>query len=181
MNRALGTINLNAGRLVPSLDAERPHDPISLIPSELNIKVSGSGRDDFLWEIGSGSNWLAYHVAVSLALHQFFLSRETSPVPALGVYDQPSQVYFPRRLAERPADAEGSESPELSDEDAAAVRKVFQVMSDVVAQSEGRLQVIVLDHAADTVWSGISMVHLVEEWRDGRKLVPPEWLARPQE
>lgn len=57
-----------------------------------------SDREDFLWEMGSGSNWLAYDVAMSLALQQFFLSLTNSPVPGLLIYDQPSQVYFPKTL-----------------------------------------------------------------------------------
>jgi DNA repair exonuclease SbcCD ATPase subunit len=37
--RALNTVNLNAGRIIPLLDAERPEDPISLSETELTIKV----------------------------------------------------------------------------------------------------------------------------------------------
>lgn len=48
-------------------------------------------RDDYLWEIGSGANWLAYHIATTLALQRFFLDSPHHPVPALLVYDQPSQ------------------------------------------------------------------------------------------
>jgi hypothetical protein len=59
------------------------------------------GRDDFLWEIGSGSNWVSYHVAVTLGLQEYFLRLKDCPVPNFLIYDQPSQVYFPRRLAER--------------------------------------------------------------------------------
>jgi len=42
--------------------------------------------------------------------------------------------------------------------------------------ANGRLQVLVLDHAGPDVWSGLQGVHLVEEWRGGKKLVPTEWL-----
>jgi hypothetical protein len=38
------------------------------------------------------------------------------------------------------------------------------------------LQILVLDHASKEVWRGVD-VHLVEEWRDGKALVPREWLA----
>ena len=90
VERALRVVNLNAGRLIPDLDAERPNDPVSLSITDLSLKVGGRSREDFLWEIGSGSNWLSYHVAISLALQQFFLSLARSAVPALLVYDQPS-------------------------------------------------------------------------------------------
>jgi hypothetical protein len=173
--RALDKVAMFASRLLPGLDVERPDDPIELSVSDLTIKVKGQSRDDYLWEIGSGANWLSYHVAVSLALQQFFLESAPSPVPSFLVYDQPSQVYFPRRLAGPRSDEEFD--PEFQDEDVLAVRKVFSVLADVVRQAKGALQVLVLDHAGPNVWGGIEGVDLVEEWRGGRKLVPQEWLS----
>ena len=61
--------------------SERPNDPISLETNDLTVKVTGLHRDDYLSEIGSGSNWLAYHVAVLLGLHQYFMTLEHNPVP----------------------------------------------------------------------------------------------------
>lgn len=171
--RALEIVNLNAAKLMPSLDAERPNDPIALSVDDLTIKVQGIDREDYLWEIGSGSNWLSYHIAVTLGLHQFFLSLKQSPVPGFAVYDQPSQVYFPKRLASKRGE---DPDPELPDEDIEAVHKVFSILSAAVGDSNGELQIIVLDHAAENVWGGLKNVHLVEEWREGRKLVPQEWL-----
>jgi len=120
VERALGAVDLNAGRLIPDLDAECPNDPVSLSLTELSIKVGGRNREDFLWEIGSGSNWLSYHIAISLALQQFFLSLPSSPIPGVLVYDQPSQVYFPKRLAEHASDSEPE--PQLKDEDVESAR-----------------------------------------------------------
>ncbi len=157
------------------MDAERPNDPVELLITDLTLRVKGTSRDDYLWEIGSGANWLAYHIAVSLALQQFFLDEAPSPVPGFLVYDQPSQVYFPRRLAARPIDDE-DDDPQLADEDVIAVRKVFSTLADVISKSRGDLQVLVLDHAPPDVWDGVSSVHLVEEWRDGKKLVPENWI-----
>ena len=90
--RAIEKVEMFASRLLPSLDAERPDDPIRLMVNDLTLKVIGKTRDDFLWEIGSGANWLSYHVAVSLALQQFFLESSPSPVPSFLVFDQLSQV-----------------------------------------------------------------------------------------
>ncbi len=174
--RALDKVSLLAGRLLPGLDAERPNDPLELSLTDLTIKVKGEHREDYLWEIGSGANWLSYHVAVSLALQQFFLESAPSPVPSLLVFDQPSQVYFPRRLAAaKSGDAELD--PALRDEDIEAVRKVFATIASVVLQTSGALQTLVLDHAGPDVWGDIAGVHLVEEWRLGNKLIPDEWLT----
>lgn len=173
--RALRTINTNAGKLLPHLDIENPNDSISLETNDLTIKVLGSERDNYLSEIGSGSNWLSYHLAVLLSLHQFYLSQKNSPVPAFLVLDQPSQVYFPKHVVSR--DVEVEDDPKVRDEDVDAVRKAFEVMGSVVRGEKGKLQLIVLDHASSEVWGGIDGVVGLPEWRGGTKLVPMEWLS----
>jgi hypothetical protein len=175
LNAALGKVALFAQRHIPMLDAERPDDPISLSVADLTVMVRGATREDYLWEIGSGANWLSYHVALSLGLQEFFLGQKHSPVPGFLVYDQPSQVYFPRRLAEKRGELKNFD-PKLDDEDVIAVRKVFSTLAAAVAGSKDRLQVIVLDHAGSDVWAEVPSVQLVEEWRDATKLVPLEWL-----
>lgn len=173
--RALRRINTNAGKLLPHLDIENPNDPISLETSDLTIKVLGSERDDYLSEIGSGSNWLSYHLAVLLSLHQFYLSQRNSPVPGFLVLDQPSQVYFPKHVVAKNDEVE--DDPKVRDEDVDAVRKAFEVMGSVVQGEKGKLQLIVLDHASSEVWGGIEGVVGLPEWRAGTKLVPMEWLS----
>src|SRR5205814_1393556 len=66
--RALERIASFAAKLLPFLDAERPNDPLELSITDLTLRVKGVEREDFLWEIGNGANWLSYHVAVSLGL-----------------------------------------------------------------------------------------------------------------
>ena len=97
LRNALDRVETIASRCVSKLDAEWPDAPVRLILGELTVKVVRGNRDDYLWEIGSGANWLAYHVAMTIALQRFFLSEPHHPVPAMLVYDQPSQVYFPRQ------------------------------------------------------------------------------------
>ena len=172
---ALGRVSASMSRVLPQLDAERPDDPVELNIDDLTIRVTGpSGRPDFLWEIGSGANWLSYHIAATLALHRLFLENDANPVPSILVYDQPSQVYFPQKLARSAGEGE---DPKLDDEDVVAVRKVFHVLGEAVDATSDGLQVIVLDHAGRDVWGDLPGVHLVEEWRDGRALVPREWIA----
>ena len=168
---AIDSIEATTGRFIPQLDAEWPDAPVRLMVDDLTVKVIRGTRDDYLWEIGSGANWLAYHVALTLALQDFFLKLPHHPVPGLLIYDQPSQVYFPRRTAGGPA----SDPVSWRDEDIDAVRKVFDLLGKQVGSSSGRLQVIVLDHAGEEVWSDLPGVVLAENWRDGA-LVPTEWL-----
>jgi hypothetical protein len=172
----LNYITQVCARITPHLDAEWEDAQIALSIQDLAIKVRHEGRDDFLWEIGSGANWLAYHIAMLLALQLFFLKSENHAVPHLLIFDQPSQVYFPiKRATKRNDEDAGEDEPSLDDEDRDAVRKVFNVLARAVNGSQGRLQIIVLDHAGGEVWDGIDGVVLSEEWRDGLKLVPPRF------
>lgn len=175
LRNAIDSIEACTGRLIPKLDAEWPDAPVRLMIQDLTVKVIRGTRDDYLWEIGSGANWLAYHVALTLALQIFFLNLPHHPVPGLLIYDQPSQVYFPRRTA-----GDGSADPvSWRDEDVVAVRKVFQLLGEQVAAANSRLQVIVLDHADEDVWGDLANVVLAEEWRD-RALVPYDWLREDE-
>jgi len=172
LENALDTIQDISSRLIPQLDGEWPEAPVRLIIPELTVKVIRGTRDDYLWEIGSGANWLAYHIALTLALQGYFLSLPHHPVPALLIYDQPSQVYFPARRA---GDGTSDElDPTWKNEDVVAVRKVFNLLNTIIERTKGRLQIIVLDHADEEVWGELSNVHLVEEWR-GKGLVPSNW------
>ncbi|WP_077003209.1 DUF3732 domain-containing protein [Variovorax sp. KK3] len=177
LENALGSVQDISSRLIPQLDGEWPDAPIRLIIQDLTVKVIRGTRDDYLWEIGSGANWLAYHVALTLALQGYFLRMPHHPVPALLIYDQPSQVYFPAR---RTAAVAASESdPKWKHEDIVAVRKVFSLFNHVIGRTDGRMQIIVLDHADEEVWGQLENVHLVEEWR-GKGLVPSTWYQSPQ-
>lgn len=172
MGNALDGIEATTGRLIRRLDAEWPDAPVRLMVADLTVKVIRGTRDDYLWEIGSGANWLAYHVALTLALQTFFLELPHHPVPGLLIYDQPSQVYFPRRAA----GDEATDPVAWRDEDVVAVRKVFELLGEQAAAANGRLQIVVLDHADEDVWGDIAGVVLAEQWRD-HALVPYEWLS----
>ncbi len=182
-NRALARFSGYAARILPNLDVENSQDSIKLSISDLTVKVERLDREDFLWEVGSGSNWLSYHLATSIALQEMFTELDASPVPQFVIYDQPSQVYFPQQLNARAVDREEQERPDPpfdKDEDVEAVAKVFSVLSAAAQRGKGQIQFIVLDHAPEKVWTGTQGVHLVEEWRGGLKLVPTEWLVEPQ-
>lgn len=173
LDSILNEIQQITSNIVPHLNAEWGESPVRLVPKELTVQVSREGRKDYLWEIGSGANWLAYHVAITLALQIYFLRHPPSSVPSMLVYDQPSQVYFPKLSMGQKT---GQQDFKLTDqEDIQAVRRVFKAIGDQVVTTKGQLQVIVLDHAHDEVWGDLQGITLVEEWRDGIKLVPEAW------
>lgn len=116
----------------------------------------------------------------AIALHQYFLSIPSSAVPAFLMIDQPSQVYFPKKLAGRKANSELD--PKLDDDDAKRVRRLFVELARVtLTENKERrdLQLVVVDHAGKTVWGDIPGVHFVEEWRGQKKLVPISWIDEP--
>ncbi|MCG7639552.1 MULTISPECIES: DUF3732 domain-containing protein [Alteromonas] len=172
----LQKVNKLATDWLPSLDTENPDAPISLSEKEMTIKVNNNGREDYLWEIGSGANWVSYHVAISLALHQHFAGQKQSPVPSYIIYDQPSQVYFPNKLNSPQESDEKDLALMEQDEDIVQVQIIFNVFSEAIKKTNNKLQVIVLDHAPSHLVSQLANGHVVEEWRDGIKLVPMDWI-----
>lgn len=172
---ALRYINTEMSKILAQLDVEHPEDPVEFIIKDLTVLVKNpSGRDDYLWEIGSASNWLSYHISLILALQHFFQTKTSINVPNFIIFDQPSQVYFPRSRY-TPDEAELS----LRDDDKSAVRKIFEALSNYVKAAGFAIQIIVTEHADDDVWGGIDedRIKLVERWRNNNvKLVPAEWL-----
>lgn len=157
---------------------------------ELNVKFSnqGSTKPDFLWEIGSGENWMAYHLATILALHGVFLKRGSrNPVPTFLVIDQPSQVYFPsdtfEAVVQEKADNEVQSDrgrPTRHLDDLESTRQIFRTLARAHKSFGARLQIIVLDHADRHAWGDIAEVEEVENWRGDEAdfLIPTAWLSR---
>lgn len=117
-------------------------------------------------EIGSGMNWVGYHLTAYLALQDFFI-RHQRPVPRFLVLDQPSQAFFPRDRTT------GGDMEELSDTDRENTRRLYRLMFDVVQQLGGALQIIALDHADfEDEWFADSVQ---QRWRDGEALIPSGW------
>lgn len=122
-----------------------------------------------LSRIGSAKNWVGYHVASHLALHNFFITRER-PVPRFLVLDQPTQAHYPSD--------EDNESGEPGDDaDRVAVRRMFRLLYDFVTEFSPGFQVIVCDHAdIPEDWFQDSVRY---RWRGGRpgSSEPPALIA----
>ncbi len=170
---AIAFVNQKIGEIIQDLDVEHPDSPVEFEIKDLMLKViHENGRKDYLWEIGSASNWLAYHVATILAFQQFFQRRADVAVPNFLFFDQPSQVYFPQFRANK---VDNNDS--FSDEDKEAVRKVFSAMAAFIKRVGYSVQIIITEHADEDVWGVVEDVHLVERWRgEDKKLIPLSWL-----
>lgn len=140
---------------------------------DLNISVlSNDEHWHFLAEVGSASNWVSFHIALMCSLQEYFLGRHTSCVPSFVIFDQPSQVYFPK-IKRSLKDSE--EDIRYDNEDVDAVKSIFKTIAISIIKKEGAWQGVILDHADDGVYGQIDGVHEVAEWRNGIKLIPVDW------
>lgn len=174
MAKATSLISQSILTYLKMLDVEEKYkkEAPSFNTRDLNISVSSTdGHRHYLSEVGSASNWVSFHLALMCSLQEFFLSLQNSPVPSFVIFDQPSQVYFPKldrgqKLADK---------ADYKDEDEEAVKSMFKAISRSIRKSDGKWQGIILDHADKGIYGDIEGVFEVDEWRDGNKLIPEEW------
>jgi hypothetical protein len=153
--------------LARRLELEHVENGVRLDLANLTVVTDTSNGPLPLQRIGSAANWIGYHLATHLALHQFFVENDR-PVPRFLMIDQPTQAFYPSDTAKN----EGT----VNDSDRAAVLAMFTVMRDVVEALAPRMQIIVSDHAdlVDEVWFQNAVRH---RWREGIRLIPTEWLG----
>jgi uncharacterized coiled-coil protein SlyX len=148
------------------LGLEHSKFPLRLDLKNLTIVADTADGPVPMARMGSGENWVGYHLIAHLALHHWFVER-ARPVPRFLFLDQPSQVYFP---AEK--DVDGSMSL-VSEDDRLAVSRMFRLVFDAVKEVAPGLQVLITEHAdINDVWYQAAVV---ERWRGGLKLVPEDW------
>jgi energy-coupling factor transporter ATP-binding protein EcfA2 len=178
LKAAIDTVSAKIANYAKLLQLEHATENVRLNIPELTLQFSPlSGRTDFLWEVGSGQNWVGYHVSGLLALHEHFISLHESPAPRFLVIDQPSQVYFPEAWPSI-EQAPGDQSKIDGSSDIDGVRRIFSALSHFFDAVAGEFQIIVTEHAGSITWNGIPHVHLVGNWRQGHDefLIPPAWL-----
>jgi hypothetical protein len=160
------------------VDPTLPPPNLDLTNLTLEFKRN-DGRSDRLWEIGSGGNWMGYHIATYLALHEFFLQKPGNPVASFLMIDQPSQAFFPDRWPGDP-DPETGEIPIPAGKrsnDIDRVTRIFKALAEANRRTGRKLQIIVVDHADEITWYGIREVQKAERWRDEDALIPASWIT----
>jgi hypothetical protein len=116
-------------------------------------------------EMGSGQNYLGYHIATMLSLHEWF-NELGSPVPRFLILDQPSQAGFPDETRDG-----GFGSAR------ATLLNVYETIQSSIESLAGAFQVIVLEHADLDDEPSRSAVRA--RWRrsNGEALVPEHWIS----
>lgn len=108
--------------------------------------------------LGSGANWVGIHLLVYFAFQKYFIKKQR-PIPNFILLDQPSQIYFPNNK---------------NTIDWNSVKKIYSFIQRRVKELEGKLQVIVVDHA-DFSDDEDFIKSTIENWSEGNALIPPEW------
>jgi len=148
------------------LGLEHSEYPLELDLQKLTVVAYRDSGPVPMSEMGSGENWVGYHIITHLALHKWFVEKKR-PVPHFLMLDQPTQVYFP------PDVGENTNVENLEDEDRQAVERLFKLIFDVTSRLSPNFQVIITDHAdLKQQWFQDA---IVERWRGGRTLVPASW------
>ncbi|MBI6630728.1 DUF3732 domain-containing protein [Pontibaca salina] len=150
------------------LDLEHSGSSLRLDLKKLTVVADTEGGPIPLQRMGSGENWVGYHVLALLGIH-WWLRKKHRPVPGFLILDQPTQAYYPPDVVEGDLERIGRDS------DRRAVQSLFQLMSEACGEIAPDFQLIVLDHAhLRNDWFEDA---IVEEWRGENALVPRNWRA----
>ncbi|MEU7839243.1 DUF3732 domain-containing protein [Nonomuraea sp. NPDC049129] len=167
----LVTISQDMTAWANRLQLEHGEGNVRLDLSRLTVVADTAQGPAPLFRIGSGENWVGYHVVAHLALHRYFV-RQNRPVPRILMLDQPTQVWYRSEVDQ----ASGALS---SDSDREAVSRLFRLIYDVVRELAPDMQIIVCDHAnLPEEWFRNSVMH---NWRNGEKLIPQSWIDEAAE
>lgn len=163
---ALSRIQENMTKWAKELELEHCDSPYRLDINKATVIVDKLDRPVPLKQLGSGSNWVGVHLIVYFALQYYFIS-SNRPVPRFLFFDQPSQVYFPSELDSKNIDWN-------------EVNKLYRFIVDRTNKLEGKLQVIIVDHANlnDVYFRD----YICENWWSiDKNLVPTDWYANDYE
>lgn len=171
LNSILNRLGIQMTELSNKMTLEHGRNPVRLDLKNLTVVVDRKDRPMPLQRLGSGENYVGYHLITHFVLHQHFVA-ENRPVPRFLFIDQPTQVYYPD---ERDEEFRGGIEA-VKNEDREKVRNMFSLILDVTARLSPGLQVIVMDHAdlKDAAFQDA----VIARWRDGDALVPRDWIKK---
>lgn len=172
MLKAESFLSNNMNRLSLTLDFEEEYRPIDLnfglIDGSFDIyQHQASNENIYLYEMGSGANWVSCHIALFLSFLHYFAAQDNSPMPLVMFFDQPSQVYFPQ----------GDDKKEITQADLLAVNKIYKTIFDeinCIGKGTGVLpQIIIVDHVdGDNLECKKEFNSYVRcNWRNGKALI----------
>lgn len=144
--KAQAFLSKNMNHLSQTLDFEDEYRPINLnfglIDESFDIYQYQNNREKiYLYEMGSGANWVSCHIALFLSFLRYFSNQDNSPIPLIMFFDQPSQVYFPQG---------DDKNDKITQADLMAVNNMYKTIFDEINSigvDTGILpQIIIVDH-----------------------------------
>lgn len=161
---ALSRIQGNMTNWAKELQLEHSDNPYRLDLNKVTVIVDKPERPVPLKQLGSGSNWVGVHLIVYFALQQYFIGANR-PIPRFLFLDQPSQVYFPSQLDKKKTDWN-------------EVNKMYRFIIERTIETNGKLQVIIVDHA-DLKEESFRKYICENWWPINNNLVPNDWYEGP--
>lgn len=138
---------------------------------KLTVFISQRGDiREFGRNVGSDKNYLQIHLILYLALQRYF-TRNNCPVPQFLIIDQIDRPFYPNDVNYSQLDLDNPEEL-MNDPDRQALVEVYELFTQVCDNLN--IQIIVLQHAnfPDDQYQNT----VIENWRDGRDLVPEDWV-----
>ena len=164
---ALSNIQIDMTQWAKDLELEGQGNPYRIDIAKATV-VMDKDRPIPLQQMGSGSNWVGVHLIAMFALHKFFINH-LRPVPGVLFLDQPSQVYFPSM----------DKNEENKNPDWEAVKRIYSFIEKQVSALNGKLQVIIVDHARLNIEAFRN--NIIENWwPEDNNLVPKDWIKEPE-
>ena len=168
LDSILSRIDRDIGKWAEQLGLEHSENPMRLDKKKLLVVADSPAGPIPMDSMGSGENWVGYHLIALFPLHNHF-TKTDRPVPRFLFLDQPSQVYFP-------ADKDlGGTMENIRDEDREAVARMFKLAYEVAQSLAPNFQIVVTDHA--DIAEKWFQDRVVERWRGSVKLVPSDWIG----
>lgn len=166
----------NMNRLSLTLDFEGEYRPVNLnfglVDETFDIyHYQKKNEKIYLYEMGSGANWVSCHIALFLSFLRYFATQEHSPMLLTMFFDQPSQVYFPQGTISK------DDKKEFSYADIKAVNQIYKTIFDEIndiGTITGTLpQILIVDHVdgKDLEIREEFLSYVRKDWRNGDGLI----------
>lgn len=168
LNSILNQINIQMTNWSQNLDLEHQSAPIRFDIKKLTIFADTPTKSIPLNQMGSGANWVAYHLLIHFALHKHFV-KANRPLPRFLILDQPSQAYYP---PDKDTELKGKLA---TSSDETAVKQMYDFILSATKELAPHFQVIITDHAKLNNTEFTECIR--EEWRNGKKLIPESWIT----
>ncbi|MER5698978.1 DUF3732 domain-containing protein [Streptomyces mirabilis] len=169
LDHALNYISTDMTAYAQELKLEHSKRSIRLDVRKLTVLADTDDGIRPLLRIGSGENWVGYHLVAHLALHRYFTLHQR-PVPRMLLLDQVTQPFYPSDMAKD----SGNTDLIRSDADRNTVRGMFELMYRFANDLAPNFQLIVSDHAnLPDQWYQDCVRY---NWRNGDALIPQDWI-----